>query len=77
MTDLLNEAFTLVSAKLNHREQDNLARILITNIENLHKFIEDTLDEQNFDTAAVKAVESQRVQHLFKKVAEKYKSRNA
>jgi len=77
MTDLLNEAFTLLSARLNHSEQDNLARILINNIENLHKFIEDTLDEQNFDIAAIQAVESQRVHYLFRKVAEKYKSDNA
>ena len=66
MTDLLNEAFTLVSAKLTHREQDNLAMILINNIENLNKFVEEALDDHNFDTSAVKAVESQRVQHLFR-----------
>ncbi len=72
MTNLLQEAFMTVSTNLNQQNQDRLAQFMIKNVSKLPKFLEDELDEQRFDTSAVKVIKSETVQHLLKRVAEKH-----
>ncbi|MDI6782028.1 MAG: hypothetical protein QME49_08015 [bacterium] len=72
MTKLFHEAVTTVSTRLNHQDQDRLAYLIIENVGKLPKLLEDMLDEQSFDASAVKAIESETVQHLLKRVAGKH-----
>ena len=72
MTRLLYEALTTVSEKMSQQEQDRLAHLLVENMESLRDFLEDEADERRFKAAATEALQSQKVQHLLKKVAEKH-----
>lgn len=72
MTNLLQETVTMVSTRLNQQDQNRLAHLMIENVGKLPKLLEDELDEQRFDASAVKAIESETVQHLLKRVAEKH-----
>lgn len=74
MTKLLEEAFTTISTKLNQQDQDRLAQLMIENIDKLPELLEEEMEERSFDISAVKAIESDKVQNLLKKVANKYKS---
>lgn len=77
MTKLLQKAFTMVSTRLNQHDQDRLAHLMIENGDKLQELLEDRLDEQRFDTSALKAIESETVQHLLKKVAGKHRTQHS
>lgn len=77
MTKLLQKAFTIVSTRLNRHDQDRLAYLIIENVGKLRQVLEDEIEEQSFDLSAVKALESETVQNLLKKVAEKYGAQNS
>jgi hypothetical protein len=76
MTKLLQKAFTIISTRLNHEDQDRLACLIIENVGKLHQLLEDEIEEQSFDLSTVKALESETVQNLLKKVAEKHDAQN-
>jgi len=76
MTKLLRKAFTIVSTRLNQQDQDRLAYLIIGNVGKLHQLLEDEIEEQSFDLSAVKALESETVQNLLKKVAEKHSAQD-
>ena len=76
MTKLLQKAFTIISTRLNQEDQDRLACLIIENVAKLHQLLEDEIEEQSFDLSAVKALESETVQNLLKKVAEKHDAQN-
>ncbi|MEA3416344.1 MAG: hypothetical protein U9R02_09355 [Thermodesulfobacteriota bacterium] len=76
MTKLLQKAFTIISTRLNQKDQDRLACLIIENVAKLHQLLEDEIEEQSFDLSAVKALESETVQNLLKKVAEKHGAQN-
>ena len=76
MTKLLQKAFTMISTRLNQKDQDRLAYLIIENVWKLHQLLEDEIEEQSFDLSAVKALESETVQNLLKKVAEKHGAQN-
>jgi flagellar motor switch protein FliG len=76
MTKLLQKAFTIISMRLNQEDQDRLACLIIENIGKLHQLLEDEIEEKSFDLSAVKALESETVQNLLKKVAEKHGAQN-
>ena len=76
MTKLLQKAFTIISMRLNQEDQDRLACLIIENVAKLHQLLEDEIEEQSFDLSAVKALESETVQNLLKKVAEKHDAQN-
>ncbi|MDI6792813.1 MAG: hypothetical protein QME81_08115 [bacterium] len=73
MTKLLQKAFTMVSTRLNHQDQDRLAHLMIENGDKLKELLEDRLDEQHFEASVLKAIESETVQQLLKKVAGKHR----
>ena len=77
MTKLLQKAFTIISMRLNQEDQDRLACLIIENVGKLHQLLEDEIEEQSFDLSAVKALESETVQNLLKKVAEKHGAQNS
>jgi hypothetical protein len=74
MTKLLYDALTTVSEKFSQQEQDKLAYLLVENMESLRVFLENETDERCFDAAAMEAIESEKVQSLLKRVAEKHHS---
>ncbi len=74
MTKLLREAFTMASEKYSQQTQDRLAYLMIENMDRLYEILEEELDERNFDACVIEAVESEKIQNLFGKVAEKYRS---
>ena len=74
MTELLEKAFTTISTKFSQQDQDRLAQLMIENIGNLPELLEEEMEERSFDISAVKAIESDKVQSLLKKVANKCKS---
>ena len=76
MTKLLRKAFTMVSTRLNQQDQDRLAYLIIENVGKLPQLLEDEIEEQSFDLSAIKALESETVQNLLKKVAEKHGAQN-
>jgi len=76
MTKLLQKAFTIVSTRLNQHDQDRLAYLIIENVGKLRQVLEDEIEEQSFDLSAVKALESETVQNLLKKAAEKHGAQN-
>ena len=76
MTKLLQKAFTIVSTRLNQQDQDRLAYLIIENVGKLPQLLEDEIEEQSFDLSAIKALESETVQNLLKKVAEKHGAQN-
>jgi len=76
MTRLLQEAFTTVSTSLSRDAQDRLAQLMIRNVSRLEAILEDELDEQVFEASAIRAVESDKVQALLKRVAERHDSTN-
>jgi|LGOV01.1.fsa_nt_gb hypothetical protein len=76
MTKLLRKAFTIVSTRLNQQDQDRLAYLIIGNVGKLHQLLEDEIEEQSFDLSAVRALESETVQNLLKKVAEKHSAQD-
>ncbi len=77
MTKALEKAFTMASTGLHHKDQDRLGWFIIDNFPKLHEILDDLLDEQNFDRNAIKAIESENVQHLLRKVAEKHGAQQA
>jgi hypothetical protein len=76
MTKLLQEAFTTVSTSLSRDAQDRLAQLMIRNVNRLEAILEDELDEQVFESSAIRAVESDKVQALLKRVAARHDSTN-
>ncbi len=74
MTRLLEQAFTTVSTSLSHEGQDRLARLLLRNPDRIEEILETALDEQIFEASAVEAIESEKVQTLLRRVAEKHVS---
>ncbi len=74
MTQLLQEAFTLISSKLTPEDQDTLAHVMIDHLEQLPDFLAEELEEQQFDASARQAIQSESVQHLLQQVAKKYQA---
>ena len=75
MTKLLSEAFTMASERYNSR-QDQLAYLMIENMDRLYELLEEEADERNFDTCVIEAVNSEKIQKLLGKVAAKYTSQH-
>ncbi len=76
MTQLLQEAFTLISSKLAPEDQDTLAHVMIEHIEQLPDFLVEELEEEQFEASAREAVQSESVQHLLQQVAKKYQAQH-
>jgi len=72
MTKLLEQAFESVSTKLSHESQNRLAQLMLSNLESLEGLLEEAMEERSFDASAIQAIESDRVQLLLKRVAEKH-----
>ena len=71
MTKLLEQAFATVSTSLSQEGQDRLAQLMIGNLDRLEEILEDAFDEQVFEASALKAIESEKVQNLLIRVAQK------
>ncbi len=76
MTKLLQDAFTMVSAKFSKEEQDRFAHLIINNINSLYEFLENESEERSFDSIAVETVKSEKIQNMLGKVTDKYRNRN-
>ena len=74
MTRLLQQAFTTVSTNLSPDSQDRLAQLMMENVGRLEEALEGAWDEEVFEASAIKAMESDKVRGLLKKVAEKHGS---
>jgi len=77
MTQLLQEAFTLITSQLTPQGQDTLAHLMIDHLEQLPDFLAEELEEQQFEASARQAIQSDNVQHLLKQVAEKYQANHS
>lgn len=77
MTQLLQEAFTLISSKLTPEDQDTLAHVMIDHLEQLPDFLMEELEEHQFEASARQAIQSESVQHLLQQVAKKYQESQA
>jgi len=77
MTQLLQEAFTLITSRLMPQGQDTLAHLMIDHLEQLPDFLAEELEEQQFEASARQAIQSDNVQHLLKQVAEKYQANHS
>lgn len=75
MTELLQQAFNIVSGKLSDQEQDILAYLMIKNVKRLRDILEEEAEERRFDASALKVVKSEKIRELLGKVAEKYESK--
>ncbi len=69
MTRLLQRAFTTVAASLSPDSQDRLAQLMMENMGRLEEALEGAWDEQVFEASAIKAMESEKVRGLLKRVA--------
>ena len=74
MTQLLQEAFTLISSELTPHDQDVLAHIMIDHLKDLPVFLAEELEEQQFEADAREALQADNIQSLFQQVAQKYNS---
>ena len=74
MTQLLQEAFTLISTQLTPEDQDALAHVMIDHIDQLPDFLAEELEEEQFEASARQAIQSESVQHLLQQVAKKYQA---
>jgi len=74
MTQLLQEAFTLISSQLTPEDQDTLAHVMIDHIEQLPDFLAEELEEEQFEASALQSIQSESVQHLLQQVAKKYQA---
>ena len=74
MTRLLQQALTTVSASLSPDSQDRLAHLMMENVGRLEEALESAWDEQVFEASAIKALESDKVRGLMKRVADKHRS---
>lgn len=74
MTRLLQQAFASVSSNLSPDRQDRLAQLMMENLGRLEEALEAALDEQVFEASAMKAMESDKVRSLLKRVAAKHSS---
>ena len=72
MTRLLQQAITTVSATLSPDRQDRLAQLMIENVDRLEEALEAAWDEQVFEASAIKAMESDKVRNLLKRVVERH-----
>ncbi len=72
MTRLLEQAFTRVSTNLSQEGQDRLAQLMIGSLDRLEGILEDAWDEQVFEASAIEAIESEKVQNLLRRAAEKH-----
>lgn len=77
MTQLLQEAFTLITSQLTPQGQDTLAHLMIDHLEQLPDFLAEELEERQFEASARQAIQSDNVQHLLKQVAEKYQANHS
>lgn len=74
MTQLLQEAFTLVSSALTPHDQDALAHLMIDHVKELPNFLAEELEDQQFEASARQALQSDNIQHLLRQVAQKYQA---
>lgn len=77
MTELLQQAFTIVSMNFSPKEQERFAHLIIENISRLREFLEEESEERNFDRIAVKTVKAPKIQNMLGRVAEKYRNRKS
>lgn len=73
MTTLLQRALTQASNELNQQDQDRLANMILGNMHHLHDLLDELAEEAEFDNQASQVIESQPVQNLLSKVAEKHR----
>ena len=74
MTQLLQEAFTLVSSALTPRDQDALAHLMIDHLKELPDFLAEELEDQQFEASARQALQADNIQQLLRQVAHKYQA---
>lgn len=72
MTQLLQEAFTLVSSELAPHDQDALAHLMIDHLKELPVFLAEELEEQQFEASAQEALRAENIQSLLRQVANTY-----
>jgi len=76
MTKLLREAFHMASEKYSQQDQNRLAYLIIENMDKLYELLEKESEERNFDACVIEAVNSEKIQKLFGRMAEKYISQS-
>ncbi len=74
MTQLLQEAFSLVSSELTPHDQDVLAHVMIDHLKDLPVFLAEELEEQQFEASAQEALQTDHIQSLLRQAANKYQA---
>ncbi len=77
MTQLLQEAFSLVSSELTPHDQDVLVHVMIDHLKDLPVFLAEELEEQQFEASAQEALQADHIQSLLRQAFNKYQANHS
>ena len=75
MAESLRRAFIIASERYDG-QQDKLAYLMIENMDRLYELLEEEAEERNFDACVIEAAGSEKIQKIFGKIAQKYKTQS-